>query len=54
MCENWMFVMFILKVKKTENVKMLLLQNDCINNGVTNGLKEKKEKKHVKQLYMVK
>ena len=54
MCENWMFVMFILKVKKTENVKMLLLQNDCINNGVTNGLKKKKEKKHVKQLYMVK
>ena len=54
MCENWMFVMFILKVKKTENVKMLLFQNDCINNGVTNGLKKKKEKKHVKQLYMVK
>ena len=26
------------KKNKTENVKMLL-QNNCINNGVTNGLK---------------
>ena len=43
-----MFVMFILKVKKTENVKMLLLQNDCINNGVTNGLKKKERKKACK------
>ena len=25
-----------------------------MNNGVTNGLKEKKEKKHAKQLYVVK
>ena len=32
----------------------MLLQNNCINNGVTNGLKKKKEKKHAKQLYMVK
>ena len=29
-----------------------LLQNNCINNGVTNGLKERK--KACKQLYMVK
>ena len=36
-----------------ENDK-ILLQNNCINIGVTNGLKQKKEKKHVKQLYMVK
>ena len=32
----------------------ILLQNNCINNGVTNGLKQKKEKKHAKQLYIVK
>ena len=32
----------------------MLLQNNCINNGVTNGLKWKKENKYVKQLYMVK
>ena len=32
----------------------MLLQNNCINNGVTNGIKYKKEKKHAKQLCMVK
>ena len=32
----------------------MLLQNNCINNVVTNGLKQKKEKKHAKQLYMLK
>ena len=32
----------------------MLLQNNCLNNGVTDGLKQKKEKKHVKQLYMKK
>ena len=31
----------------------LTLQNNCKNNGVINGLKQKKEKKHAKQLYMV-
>ena len=31
----------------------MLFQNNCINNGVTNGLKQKK-KKHSKQLDMVK
>ena len=40
------------KENRTENVKMLL-QNNFINNGVTNGLKRRK-KKHAKQLYMVK
>ena len=40
------------KRKATENMKMLL-QNNCINNGVTNGLKEKKEKKTCKQLFIV-
>ena len=30
------------------------LQNNCTNNGATNGLKQKKEKKDAKQLYMVK
>ena len=33
---------------------MLQFQNNCINNGVAYGLKQKKEKKHLKQLYMVK
>ena len=47
-----MFVKFILKAKQNWNLKMLLLQNNRINNGVTNGLKKKK--KHVKQLYIVK
>ena len=32
----------------------MLLQNNCINNSVTNGLKQKNKKKHIKQLYMVK
>ena len=32
----------------------MLLQNNCIKNGVTNDLKQKKEKKHAKQLYIVK
>ena len=27
------------------------MQNNCINNGVTNGLKQKKEKKHATALY---
>ena len=31
----------------------MFLQNNCINKGVTNGLKQKKEKKHAKQLYLV-
>ena len=30
------------KKNRTENVKMLL-QNNCINNGVTNGLKQQKQ-----------
>ena len=41
------------KKNRTENVKTLL-QNNCINNVVTSGLKEMKEKKHAKQPYMVK
>ena len=41
------------KKNRTENVK-ILLQNNCVNNGVTNGLKEKKEKQDAKQFYMVK
>ena len=32
----------------------MLLQNNCINNGATNTLKYKKEKKYAKQLYIVK
>ena len=32
----------------------MVLQNICINSGVANGLKLKKEKKTCKQLYMVK
>ena len=32
----------------------MLLQNNCKNNGVTNGLKQKKGKKHAKQFYTVK
>ena len=32
----------------------MLLQNNCINNGVTNGFKYKKGKIHTKQLYTVK
>ena len=31
----------------------MFLQNNCINKGVTNGLKQKKEKKRAKQLYLV-
>ena len=31
----------------------MLLQNNYVNNGETTGVKEKKGKKHVKQLYMV-
>ena len=51
MFENWMFVRSLWKLLKvyfkkkknrTENVKMLL-QNNCINNGVTNGLKQQKQ-----------
>ena len=38
------------KTKATENMKMLL-QNNCINNGVTNGLKEKKEKKNMQTAF---
>ena len=34
--------------------KYMLLQNNCINNGVTDGLKHKEEKIHAKQLYMIK
>ena len=41
------------KKNRKENVK-ILLQNNCVNNGVTNGLKEKKEKQDAKQFYMVK
>ena len=50
MFENWMFVrslwkllkVYFKKKNRTENVKMLL-QNNCINNGVTNGLKQQKQ-----------
>ena len=39
MYEYWIFVKFVSKKKnRTENVKMLL-QNNCINNGLINGLK---------------
>ena len=41
------------KESRTENVKMLL-QDNSINNGVTNGLKWKKGKKLAKKIYMVK
>ena len=34
--------------------KYMLLQNNCINNSVTDGLKHKEEKIHTKQLYMIK
>ena len=47
------FLSLFQKKNRTENVKKFL-QNTCINNGVTNGLKQKKEKTHVKQPYMVK
>ena len=30
-----------------------MLQNNCKNNGATNGLKQQKVKKHAKQLHMV-
>ena len=36
---------------QTENVTMLL-QNNCINNGVTSGLKEKKEKKSMQNSFI--
>ena len=32
------------KENRTENVKMLQFQNNCINNGVAYGLKQKKKK----------
>ena len=32
----------------------MLLQNNYINNCVTNSLKQKEEKNHAKQLHMVK
>ena len=38
MCENWVFVKFVLKEKLSRKCKMLL-QNNCINSCVTNGLK---------------
>ena len=34
-------------------VMHILLQNNCIDKGVTNSLKLKKEKKHAKELYLV-
>ena len=50
MLENWMFVrslwkllkVYFKKENRAEIVKMLL-QNNCINNGVTNGLKQQKQ-----------
>ena len=53
MLNVWKLLSLFQKKNKTENVKMLL-QSNCINNGATNGLKQKKGKKHVKQFYMVK
>ena len=38
MCENRIFVKFVSKEKRTENLK-ILFQNDYINNSVTKGLK---------------
>ena len=32
----------------------ILLQNNSIKNGVTNGLKKRRKKRHVKQPYMIK
>ena len=32
----------------------MLQQNNCVNRGVTNSLKQKKEKNHAKQRYMLK
>ena len=44
MLHVWKFDVCLFQKKNiTENVKMLL-QNNCINNGVANGLKWKKEK----------
>ena len=43
-----------LEWNKNRKATYMLLQNNCLNNGVTDGLKQKKEKKHVKQLYMKK
>ena len=39
-----MFVKFIKKKNRTENVKILLLQNNCINNGVTNDQNNRNKK----------
>ena len=44
---------FVLRADVYE-LTYILLQNNCINNAVTNGLKYKKEKKDAKQLYMEK
>ena len=46
-------VKFISKEKQNRKCENAL-QSNCTNNGATNGLKQKKGKKHVKQFYMVK
>ena len=38
---------------RSSSLPIMILQNNCINNGVSNGLKQKR-KKACKQIYMVK
>ena len=38
---------------RSSSLPIMMLQNNCINNGVSNGLKQKR-KKACKQIYMVK
>ena len=53
--ENWKAVLFFIRSNPSFfDLTYMLLQNNCKNNGATNGLKQKKGKKHAKQLYMVK
>ena len=43
---------FIISTPSFFDLTCMLLQNNCVNNSVSNGLKQKKEKNHAKEFYV--
>ena len=45
---------FIISTPSFFDLTYMLLQNNCVNNSVSNGLKQKKEKNHAKEFHVAK